>query len=157
MDSYKGVLVTGEIDSGKLASITLELLGAGRKLANDLGQELGLLLIGNGVSGLAQEVIACGADKVYVADAASLAQYNSDAFTTIVANLCRKVLPSILLLGQTDIGRDMAPRLVGRLQGGLATDCVGLGIDPATKLLTATRPVFGGNVLATVVCRNVRP
>jgi len=157
MDSYKGVLVTGETDSGKLASITLELLGAGRKLANEMGQELGLLLIGNGVSGLAQEGIAFGADKVYVADAASLTQYNSDAYTAIAANLCRKLLPNVLLLGQTDIGRDMAPRLAGRLQGGLATDCVGLAIDPATKLLTATRPVFGGNALATVVCRNARP
>ena len=157
MDSYRGVLVAGEIESGKLAPITMELLGAGRRLANELGQELGLLLIGSGVSGLAQEAIACGADKVYLADAASLAQFNSDAYTAVAASLCRKLLPNIVLFGQTDIGRDMAPRLVGRLQGGLATDCVGLAIDPATKLMTATRPVFGGNALATVVCRSARP
>ena len=157
MDTYKGILLYGEIDNGKLASITTELLGIGRKLANELGQELSILLLGNKVSGLAQEAIALGADKVYIGDAASLEQYNSDAYTMVAANLCRKVLPDILLLGQTDIGRDLAPRLAGRLQGGLAMDCLELAIDKETRLLRATRPVFGGNAMATMISKSARP
>jgi electron transfer flavoprotein alpha subunit len=157
MDTYKGILLYGEIDNGKLASITTELLGIGRKLANELGQELSILLLGNKVSGLAQEAIALGADKVYIGDAASLEQYNSDAYTIVAANLCRKVLPDILLLGQTDIGRDLAPRLAGRLQGGLAMDCLELAVDKETRLLHATRPVFGGNAMATMISKSARP
>ena len=118
MDTYKGILLYGEIENGKLASITTELLGIGRKLANELGQELSILLLGNKVSDLAQEAIALGADKVYIGDAVSLEHYNSDVYTMVAANLCRKVLPDILLLGQTDVGRDLAPRLAGRLQVG---------------------------------------
>jgi electron transfer flavoprotein alpha subunit len=157
MDTYKGILLYGEIENGKLASITTELLGIGRKLANELGQELNILLLGNKVSGLAQEAIALGADKVYIGDAASLEQYNSDAYTMVAANLCRKVLPDILLLGQTDVGRDLAPRLAGRLQGGLAMDCLDLAIDKETRLLHATRPVFGGNAMATMISKSARP
>lgn len=157
MDTYKGVLLCGEVDKGKLAPITLELLGIGRKLANELGQELSILLLGSKIANLGQEAIAFGADKVYVADNPLLENYNSDAYTMIAANLCRKILPYIVLLGQTDIGRDLAPRLTGRLQGGLAMDCLELAIDPASKLLVATRPVFGGNALATVISKAARP
>jgi len=157
MDANKGILLCGEVDKGKLAPITIELLGIGRKLASELGQELGIVLIGSKVDDLAQEAIAFGADKVYVGDAAALEQYNSDAYTAVVANLCKRVMPDILLLGQTDCGRDMAARLVGRLQGGLAMDCLELAIDNETKLLRATRPVFGGNAIATVISKSARP
>jgi electron transfer flavoprotein alpha subunit len=157
MDTNKGILLFGEIDNGKLASITKELLGIGRKLANETGQELGILLVGSKIGDLAQQVIALGADKVYLGDAASLEQYNSDVYTMITANLYKKVLPDILLLGQTDIGRDLAPRLAGRLQGGLAMDCLDLTIDKETRLLHSTRPVFGGNAMATLISKSVRP
>ncbi len=157
MDSNKGILLFGEVDKGKLASITLELLGTGRKLANELGQELGLVLLGNNIGVLAQEAITFGADKVYVGDGAAMEQYNSDAYTAVMANLCKKLAPEILLLGQTDAGRDLAPRLAGRLRGALSTDCLGLAIDKESKLLRATRPVFGGNAIATVVSRGARP
>ncbi len=157
MEMYKGILLCGEIDQGQLTPITLELLGIGRKLADELGEELSLLLMGNKIGGLAQEAIAYGADKVYIADNPLLATYNSDAYTLVTANLSRRIRPSILLLGQTDIGRDLAPRLAARLQGGLATDCLELTIDPLTKSLVATRPVFGGNALARVVSRSARP
>jgi electron transfer flavoprotein alpha subunit len=157
MDANKGVLVLGEIEGGKLASITTELLGVGRKLSNELEQELSILLIGSKTSELAQEAIALGADKVYAGDSESLARYNSDAFTAVAANLCQKIMPEIVLLGQTDIGRDLAPRLAGRLQGGLAMDCLELSIDKETRLLRATRPVFGGNALATVISKSARP
>ena len=108
MDTHKGVLVCGEIAEGKLASITVELLGAGRKLANELGEELSALLMGK-TGGLGQEAIAYGADNVYVAEDGFLDQYNSDAYTQVAADVCRKALPSIMLLGHTDVGCDLAP------------------------------------------------
>ena len=157
MDTYKGVLVCGEIAGQKLAPVTIELLGIGRKLANELGEDLSVLLMGSGTAGLGQEAIAYGADKVYLAEDALLDNYNSDAYTQAAASLCRKVLPSIMLLGHTDVGCDLAPRLVGRLGGGLAMDCLALSIDPATRFLVSTRPVFGGNAHARMVTKSARP
>lgn len=157
MDNHKGVLICGEIADGKLAPVTIELLGLGRKLANELGDPLCTLLMGSQASGLAQEAIACGADNVFVADDNLLDQYNSDAYTQIVAGVCQKTLPSIMLLGHTDIGMDLAPRLNARVGGGLAMDCIALAIDPATKLLASTRPAFGGNAHATMVSKSARP
>jgi electron transfer flavoprotein alpha subunit len=157
MDSHKGVLVCGEIAEGKLAPITIELLGAGRKLADELDEELSALLMGSKIGDLSQEAIAYGADNVHVAEDSLLDHYNSDAYTLVAANLCQRVLPSIMLLGHTDIGLDLAPRLNGRLGGGLAMDCLALSIDPATKLLVSTRPVFGGNAHATVISKSARP
>ena len=157
MDTHKGVLVCGEIAEGKLAPVTIELLGLGRKLANDLGEELSTLLMGSKAGGLGKETIAYGADKVYVAEDVLLDQYNSDAYTQVAADLCKKALPSIMLLGHTDIGCDLAPRLNGRLGGGLSMDCLALSMDPATKLLVSTRPVFGGNAHAPMVSKSARP
>ncbi len=162
MDNHKGVLVCGEITptgvgQGQLAPITIELLGVGRRLANELGEDLSALLMGSKTGGLGQEAIAYGADTVYVAEDSLLDHYSSDAYTQVAADLCRKASPSIMLLGHTDIGCDLAPRLNGRLGGGLAMDCLALSIDPATKLLVSTRPVFGGNAHATVVAKSARP
>jgi electron transfer flavoprotein alpha subunit len=150
-------MVLGEAAGGRLASISLELLGAGRLLADALGQPLSILMMGDGLAAIGQEAIACGADKVYLAETPELRDYSSEAYTAVVEKLCAETGPSILLLGHTDMGIDIAPRLAARLRGGLSMDCVGLGIDPATKLLLATRPVFGGNAHATFVCRQARP
>jgi electron transfer flavoprotein alpha subunit len=157
MDSPKGVLVCGEIAEGDLAPITIELLGIGRKLADQLGEDLSTLLMGSQTGGLGQEAIAYGADNVYVAEDSLLDHYNSDAYTQVAADHCRKVPPSIVLLGHTDVGCDLAPRLNGRLGGGLAMDCLALSIDPVTKFLVSTRPVFGGNAHATVISKAARP
>jgi caffeyl-CoA reductase-Etf complex subunit CarE len=153
----KGVLVCGEIAGGQLSPITIELLGIGRNLADQLGEELSILLMGSKAGSLGQDAIAYGADNVYVADDGLLDAYNSDAYTQVAANLCRKVLPSIMLFGHTDIGCDLSPRLNGRLGGGLAMECMALSIDPATKLLVSTRPVFGGNAIATILSKSARP
>jgi electron transfer flavoprotein alpha subunit len=153
----KGVLVCGEIAGGQLAPITIELLGIGRKLADDLGEELSVLLMGSNLGDMGQEAIAYGADNVYVAEDNLLENYNSDAYTQVAANLYKKVLPAIVLLGHTDIGCDLAPRLNGRLGGGLAMESMALTIDSATKLLVSTRPVFGGNAHATVLSKTARP
>lgn len=157
MESHRGVLVCGEIVEGKLAPITIELLGIGRKLANELGEELSALLMGSQSGSLGQEAIAYGADKVYVAQDSILDHYNTDAYTHVAADLCRRALPSVVLLGHTDIGCDLAPRLNGRLGGGLAMDCLALSVDPATRLLLMTRSVFGGNAHATLISKAARP
>ena len=157
MSDHKGVLICGEIAEGQLAQITLELLGIGRKLADDLGEDLRVLLMGSKAGSLGQEAIAYGADKVYVADDSLLDNYNSDAYTQVAAKLCRKTLASIMLLGHTDVGIDLAPRLNGRLGGGLAMECIALSIDPATKLLVSTRPVYGGNAIAEMISKSARP
>jgi electron transfer flavoprotein alpha subunit len=157
MDNHKGVLICGETAGGQLAPITVELLGVGRKLADDLGEELSVLLMGSNSGGLGQEAIAYGADNVYTAEESLLDAYNSDAYTQVAANLCKRVLPAIMLFGHTDIGCDLSPRLNGRLGGGLSMECMALAVDPSTKLLVATRPVFGGNAQATMVSKAARP
>jgi electron transfer flavoprotein alpha subunit len=155
MDDYKGVTVLGEIAEGKLSSITADLLGGGRKLADQLEEELSCLLLGYEASGVAKEAIAYGADKVYVVEDAQLMDYQGDTYTPAVAEIVKEILPRILLFGQNNIGRDLAPRLAFRLRTGLSTDCIELDIDPETKLLQQTRPVYGGNALATVMCQTL--
>lgn len=151
MSEYKGVMVVGEATEGKLAAITAELLGGGRKLADALGEELSVALIGSGVGNLAQEVIASGADKVYVVDDPLLKDYQTDANLTVMEKVVKQANPKIVMMGQTAIGRDLAPRLAFRLNTAASLDCVDLAIDPASKLLLQTKPVYGGNAMATTV------
>jgi electron transfer flavoprotein alpha subunit len=148
MSEYSGVMILGEAKEGRLAAVTTELLGCGRRLASDLGQELSCLLVGGKVDSLAQETIAFGADKVYVVSDPLLEAYQVDAYVLAAEKVARQVMPQILLAGQTSIGRDLAPRLAFRLGTALATDCVELALDPASKLLLKTKPVYGGNALA---------
>ena len=157
MAECKGVMICAELADNEVSSITMELLGIGRKLADDLGEELSVLLMGKDINPLGQEHIAYGADKVYIIDDPLVGSFNSDMYTEVAAKVCRQINPSIVLLGQTDIGRDMAPRLAARLGGGLAMDCIDLSIDPDTKLMLQTRPVFGGNASAVMVTRTARP
>jgi len=116
MSENKGVMIYGEVLEGKLSSITTELLGCGRKLADDLGQELSAVLIGSDVSGFAQEVIAFGADKVYIVDDPLLKDYQADSYVSVLEKIAKQVMPQIILLGQTSIGRDLTPRLAFRLE-----------------------------------------
>jgi len=141
-------MVLGEAKEGRLAVIATELLGCGRRLADDLSQELHCLLVGGAVSSLAQEAISFGADKVYVVSDPLLAEYQTDAYVFVTEKVARQVMPQILLLGQTSVGRDLAPRLAFRLGTALTTDCVELAIDPASRLLLETKPVYGGNAQA---------
>jgi electron transfer flavoprotein alpha subunit len=148
MSDYKGVMVFCEMAEGKLAAIATELLGCGRKLADDLGEELSAVLVGSGVSGLAQEAIAFGADKAYVVDDALLKEYETDAFVSVMEKVVKEAMPQIILMGQTNVGRDLAPRLAFRLETSASLDCVELAIDPDSKLLQQTKPVYGGNARA---------
>ena len=148
MADYKGVLVCGDIVEGKLAAITTELLGCGRKLADNLGEELSAVLLGSGIKGFASEAIAFGADKVYVVDDPLLKEYQTDSYVAVMEKVVKQVTPRVLLLGQTSVGRDLAPRLAFRLNTALSMDCVELDIEPQTKQLLQTRPVYGGNARA---------
>lgn len=143
-----GVLCIGEISEGKVASITFEALGIGRKLADALGTELSCAILGKGIAGLAQELVYQGADKVYVLEHELLSEYLSDSYVDACEKLLKETSPDIVLLGQTIMGRDLAPRLAFRVGGGLVMDCIELEIDPGTKLLRMTKPVYGGNALA---------
>jgi len=137
-----------EVTEGKLAAITTELLGCGRKLANDLGEELCAALIGSEVSDIANEAIAFGADKVYVVNDPLLKDYQTDSYVSVMEKVIRQVTPQILILGQTAIGRDLAPRLAFRLEAAATMDCLELAIDPDSKRLLQTKPVYGGNAQA---------
>jgi electron transfer flavoprotein alpha subunit len=148
-----GVLVHGEVSGGKLARVAAELLGAGRRLAAELGQELSAVLIGSDIGGPAGEAIAFGADTVYVVDDPSLKDYATEPYLTAMEKVVQQALPSIVLLGQTSSGRDLAPWLAFRLDTGATMDCMALEIDPATKRLLMTRPVYGGNAQAVQVCK----
>ncbi len=148
-----GVMVFGETSE----SITYELLGIGRSLATALGVPLSCVVLGRGIREPARELIAFGADAVYVVDDPLLKDYQADAYVTVMHRVCREQRPAILLLGQTIAGRDLAPRLAFRLHTGLATDCSELAIDPASGLLLQTRACYGGNVRVTIVCPDARP
>ncbi len=148
MAEYKGVAVYCEVAGGKLASIAAEGLGIGRKLADDLGQELSAVLVGSDVSGLAQEAIASGADKVYVVDDALLKDYQTDSYAAVMEKVAKQAMPQILIVGQTSIGRDLAPRLSFKLGTTVTMDCIELAIDPESKRLLQTKPVYGGNAQA---------
>ena len=148
MAEYKDVMVYCEVAEGKLAAIATELLGCGRKLADDLGQELYAALVGNKVSDLAQEAITFGADKVYVIDDPLLKDYQTDSYVLAMEKLIKQVMPEILILGQTSVGRDLTPRLAFKLDTVASMDCVELAIDPDSKRLLQTKPIFGGNALA---------
>ena len=152
MAEYEGVMIYGEVTEGKLAAITTELLGCGRKLADDLGQELYAVLVGSDISSLAQEAIAFGADKVYLVDAPLLKDYQTDSYVLTLEKVVKQVMPQILILGQTSIGRDLTPRLAFRLETAASMDCIELAIDPNSKLMLQTKPVYGGNAQAIFTC-----
>jgi electron transfer flavoprotein alpha subunit len=154
---YKGVWVLAETHDGKLADVTLELVSEGRKLADELGEDVSLVLAGHNVEGLAQLAAQYGADKVYLVEHEVLESYRTDPFTSVICGLINKYKPEIVLIGATTMGRDLASRIAARIGAGLTADCTGLAIDPETRLLQQTRPAFGGNVMATIQCRNARP
>ena len=148
MAEYKGVMVYCEVADGQLAAIAGEGLGCGRKLADELGEELYAAILGSGVSGCAEEAIAQGADKVYAVDDALLKDYQTDSHVTAMAKVAAQVMPQIIIMGQTPVGRDLAPRLAFKLETTATLDCIDLAIDTGTKRLLQTKPVYGGNAQA---------
>lgn len=157
ISDYKGVWVFAEQREGKLMPVVIELLGEGKKLAAEIGTELCAVLCGEKVEDLTRELFAFGADKVYVADDTELKNYRTDAYTKVIYEAITKYKPEIILLGATHIGRDLGPCLAVRCGTGLTADCTKLEIDPTDKKIMQTRPAFGGNLMATIVCPNHRP
>ena len=152
MSGFQGIAVYCEVKEGGLLPIAAEALGIGRKLAESQGQPLSALLLGSNIGGLAQQAIAAGADKVYVVDSPLLKDYVSDAFVDALEKAVGQVKPQVLIMGQTDAGRELAPRLAFRLGTAATLDCVDLAIDPETKRLLQTKPVYGGNARAVYTC-----
>ena len=153
----QGVLIFAETAGVALAPIAKEMCGVGRRLADALGEPLIAAVLGSSVGDAAQEAIAHGADRVYVADADVLQTYQTASYCTVLAQIAEQAEPEVLLVGMSDNGRDLGPRLAFRLRTGLASDCVDLAINAETRLLEATRPVSGGNAMATVVIEKTRP
>ena len=149
MSENKGVMIFAEVTEGKLSAITRELLGCGRKLADDLTEGLSAVISGDGITDLAQEAITAGADKVYIVDTPLLKDYQTDSYTKVMEKVVKQVMPRFLLMGQTAIGSDLAPRLAFRLGTATTTDCIELAVDADSKQLLQTRPVYGGNAMAT--------
>ncbi|KAF0198072.1 MAG: electron transfer flavoprotein alpha subunit [Bacillota bacterium] len=155
--SYKGVWVFAEQRQGKMLSIAYELLGEGKKLASSLGVPLSAVLIGANVTEMAKDLYAYGADTVYLVEDKELELYRTESYTAAFVGLAKKYMPEIILMGATNIGRDLAPRVAGRLVTGLTADCTELGIDLEERILLQTRPAFGGNLMATILCPVHRP
>jgi electron transfer flavoprotein alpha subunit len=151
MAEYQGIAVYVEYKGEKLLPIALEGLGAGRKLADALGQTLSAVLVGSNIGSLAQQAIASGAERVYVIDDPLLKDYQAEAYVFVIEKVIKQVKPQVFILGQTDNGRDLAPRLAFRLGTAVTMDCVELAIDPASRRLLQTKPVYGGNALAVFV------
>ena len=152
MSENKGILVYCESTGGKLASIAAELLGAGRRLASGLGQELSAVLIGHNVAGPAREAVAYGAGKVYVIDDPVLKDYSTEPYLQVMEKVILEASPAVVLVGHTASGRDLAPWLGFRLNTDVAMDCTALEVDPDTRRLQMVRPVYGGNAQVVQVC-----
>ena len=154
---HRGVGVFIETVDGRGAPVSWELIGKARELAKDLDAKVLGLVLGSNVGGVAEEAIQYGCSEVHVVDDPLLARYLSATFGKALSDLCAKVRPEILLIGATSLGRDLAGVVATRLETGLTADCTGLYIEKETGLLLMTRPTFGGNIMATIFCRQERP
>ncbi len=158
--AYKGVWVFIEHERGQVHSVSWELLGEGRKLANQLGVELAGVVMGAPgpeTRRFCEEAYKYGADLCYLVEDPVLANYRNEPFTKGLTDLVNKFQPEILLLGATTLGRDLAGSVATTLKTGLTADCTELAIDPENRSLAATRPTFGGSLLCTIVTLNYRP
>ena len=157
MAEYNGVWVFAEQRNGELQKVSLEILGEGRRLADELGVNLTAVLLGYNVGSLADTLGEYGADEVLVADHPQLERYTTDGYTKVLCDLVNERKPGILFIGATFVGRDLGPRVAARLSTGLTADCTSLEVDVTNGDLLATRPAFGGNLMATIACPNHRP
>ncbi len=153
----KGIVVVGELAGGKPASVTLELLAVGRKLADDLKQELNAVLVGSDLGDAGQEVAPYGADKVYCLADPLLKDYQTETYRDALLAVCKEITPEIVLFGQTSMGKDLAPSLAFELDTVPVLDCIAVAVDPQTRRMEQTKPVYGGNAVATYVAEGDRP
>ena len=154
--AYKNVFVFCEQRNGEIQPVALELLGKAQELASALNEKVVGMLLGDGIRGEAQKLIEYGADEVICADCPELKSYLTEQYSQVVYQMIEQYQPSIVLFGATTIGRDLAPRLSARLSTGLTADCTKLEISEEGELMM-TRPAFGGNLMATIMCVEHRP
>lgn len=157
INQYKNIWVYAEQRQGELTPVVIELLGEGKKLADVKGIKLNAILLGHNVDHLAKELISYGAETVYLADDELLENYTTDGYTKVIVDAVNEIKPEIVLVGATHIGRDLAPRVASRLNTGLTADCTKLEIDEEDGKIKQTRPAFGGNIMATIICPDSRP
>ena len=157
IQDYKGVFTFAQQVDNEITPVSFELIGKGKELAADIGCDVTAVLLGHGVADLADELAAYGADRVIVVDAPELEVYTTEPYVYAFVEVINKYKPEICLFGATAIGRDMAPRVSARVHTGLTADCTKLEINPDDKGLMMTRPAFGGNIMATILCSEHRP
>lgn len=157
IEDYKGVFVFVQQIDGEISGVSFELIGKGRELAKVLECQVTAVLLGSGISQLTGELSDFGADQVIVVEDEALETYMTEPYTHAMTQVINRYKPEIVLFGATAIGRDLAPRVSARVHTGLTADCTGLEIDPESGCLMMTRPAFGGNIMATIVCTEHRP
>ena len=157
LEVYHGVWIWVEQFQGEAASISWEMSGQGRRLADQRNTTLTACVLGHNAEHIAKEATAYGADRVFWVEDPSLAVYRTLPYAKTLVSLVRQYKPEIFLLGASSRGRDLAGAVATELYTGLTADCTGLDIDPETSFLRQTRPAFGGNIMATIICPNYRP
>ncbi len=157
LSAFQGVWVWVEQFQGRAAGISWEMLGKGRELADGRGATLTACVLGKDVEHIAREAIARGADRVFLIEDETLATYRTQPYAECLIELARRFPPEIFLLGASSRGRDLAAAIATALHTGLTADCTGLAIDDQAGLLLQTRPAFGGNIMATILCPDHRP
>jgi len=157
ISGYKGVMVFIEHEFGKIHSVSFELLGKGREIADELGVPLSAMVIGAEGDAMAREIARYDADYIYVVNSTWLKDYQTSTYVFEAENIIRTHKPEIVLIGATTTGRDFAGALATRIRTGLTADCTELSIDKEKRLLLQTRPAFGGNIMATIMSPNHRP
>lgn len=157
LTAYKGLWVFAEQRGKKVATVAYELLGEARRLADALGTDLSAVMFGTGLDDEAKNLIAAGADKVYLYEDPLLNEFHEDAYADALSHLVDMHKPEIVLAGATSIGRAFIPLVATRVRTGLTADCTMLGVDLERRMLLQTRPAFGGNIMATIICPGYRP
>ncbi|MFX1378165.1 MAG: FAD-binding protein [Promethearchaeota archaeon] len=155
LSQYQDVWIIAEIKDNKIRNVSFELLGKAQELANELKQKVCVLLLGNNVKRFTQEFSNRGANRIYIAEHEALKDYYTETYSSVVTGIISKYKPNIVLYPATINGRDLAPRVAATLKLGLTADCTGLSIRDG--LLLQTRPAFGGNIMADIICPATRP
>jgi electron transfer flavoprotein alpha subunit len=157
LKDYNDVWIIGELIEKKVHPVTIELIGEGKKLASRINKKLSVVIVGYGEKSTAEKLLHFGIDKVLYLDHELLKDFNTEGYANAISNLILERKPEIVLIGATSLGRDIGPRLAARVGTGLTADCTKLDIDENDGKLLMTRPAFGGNLMATIICPKNRP